>query len=548
MMLRIIAGAATGWLAATAFLPTAAARAPQGGQPPAPAPPALFDTSHNCMACHNSLFTSSGEDISIGTAWRASMMANSARDPYWHAAVRREILDHPAAAADIEDECSICHMPMAHTQSAALGRKRQIFAHLPAGGVATPEAALAADGVSCTACHQITADKLGTPESFTGRFVIATAPGPGPRSIFGPFAVNEGLTRIMHSATGFVPVESQHVRESELCATCHTLYTHPLSPSGRVLERFPEQVPYLEWRHSAYAAERSCQSCHMPVVAEPTRMASVLGELREGVARHTFRGGNFFMLGMLNRYRAELGVEATSQELDSAVRDTLQHLKTESARLTIEAAGRNAGRLVIDLAVANLSGHKLPTGYPSRRAWIHFTVRDGSGGLVFESGGVTPEGRIPGNDNDDDGSRLEPHHLEISRADDVQIYEAIMADPAGGVTTGLLKATSYVKDNRLLPRGFDKSRAHADIAVYGAAHEDENFTGDGDRIRYTIDTGTVRGPFTVEATLLFQPIAFRWAQNLAAYEAPETQRFVGYFRSMAASSYAQLARATAEIK
>ena len=35
----------------------------------------------NCMACHNGLTTSAGEDISIGTAWRATMMANSARDP-----------------------------------------------------------------------------------------------------------------------------------------------------------------------------------------------------------------------------------------------------------------------------------------------------------------------------------------------------------------------------------------------------------------------------------------------------------------------------------
>ena len=34
---------------------------------------------------------STGEDISIGFAWRASMMANSSRDPYWQAGVRRAI-------------------------------------------------------------------------------------------------------------------------------------------------------------------------------------------------------------------------------------------------------------------------------------------------------------------------------------------------------------------------------------------------------------------------------------------------------------------------
>lgn len=549
-MIRTSIDAATAcWVLTVAMVSTAPAparQAPAAAPPAAPAP--LFDTSHNCMACHNSLSTSSGEDISIGTAWRATMMANSARDPYWHAAVRREVIDHPAAAGEIEDECSVCHMPMARTTSMALGRKGEIFAHLPVGAVATPQAVLAADGVSCTACHQITADRLGTPESFTGGFVIDTTPGAAPRRMFGPYAVQPGLASIMHSATGFAPVESPHIRQSELCATCHTLYTHPLGPGAEAAGRFPEQVPYLEWRHSAYAAERSCQSCHMPVVEEPTRMASVLGELREGVARHSFRGGNFFMLGMLNRYRAELGVEATTQELDAAVRDTLDHLRTGSAAIAIDSAERAGGRLLIDVSVSNLAGHKLPTGYPSRRAWIHLTVRDGAGRPVFESGAVAPDGRIVGNDNDDNGATFEPHHLEIRRAGDVQIYEAIMGDAAGAVTTGLLKGTRYLKDNRLLPRGFDKATAHQDVAVHGAARQDWNFSDAGDRVRYDVDPAGAAGPFSIEAELLFQPIAFRWAQNLAPYDAPETKRFVGYYNSMAASSSALLATARAAVR
>ncbi len=28
------------------------------------------------------------------------------------------------------------------------------------------------------------------------------------------------------------------------------------------------------------------------------------------------------------------------------------------------------------------AGHKLPTAYPSRRAWIHFTVRDENNNLI----------------------------------------------------------------------------------------------------------------------------------------------------------------------
>jgi hypothetical protein len=45
-----------------------------------------------------------------GSDWRGSMMANSSRDPYWLAAVRREAIDHPAQAVAIEDTCATCHM------------------------------------------------------------------------------------------------------------------------------------------------------------------------------------------------------------------------------------------------------------------------------------------------------------------------------------------------------------------------------------------------------------------------------------------------------
>src|SRR6187401_2694915 len=77
----------------------------------------LFQTSDRCFACHNGLSTSTGENISIGLSWRPTMMANSARDPYWQAGVRRESIDHPESKAAIEDECSKCHMPMSRYQS-----------------------------------------------------------------------------------------------------------------------------------------------------------------------------------------------------------------------------------------------------------------------------------------------------------------------------------------------------------------------------------------------------------------------------------------------
>jgi hypothetical protein len=166
--------------------------------------------------------------------------------------------------------------------------------------------------------------------------------------------------------------------------------------------------------------------------------------------------------------------------------------------------------------------------------------------VLFESGAVTPTGAIAGNANDEDSIRYETHYDEIRTAEQVQIYESVMVDIKGAPTTGLLQGVQYVKDNRLLPRGFDKSTASPDVAVRGAAVGDADFQAGGDRVRYAIDVSKGQGPITLEAELRFQSISFRWARNLATYAAAETKRFTAYYDSMAqASSFAiALAKAT----
>ena len=505
-----------------------------------------FETSDNCLACHNGLTTPGGEDVSIGVQWRSSMMANSSRDPYWQASVRRETIDHPLKKEAIEDECSICHMPMARTAARVSGREGEVFRLLPSSAPSDDEEhRLAADGVACSLCHQIGAERLGTRESFVGGFVINQDAG---RRMFGPFDVDKGLTAVMRSATDAQPAQADHIRSSELCATCHTLYTEAFDETGKVIGSLPEQVPYLEWQHSAFRAEqKSCQACHMPRV-QATAISSVLGEPREEWGRHAFLGGNFFMLRMLNRYRTELRVPALPSELDSAAHATIRQLQTESATVGISRADVRSGLLEIDVVVRNLTGHKLPTGYPSRRAWLHLTVRDARGVQVFESGGIDETGLIRGNDNDADPLRFEPHYPEIRSADQVQIYESIMGDVRGRVTTGLLQATRFLKDNRLPPRGFDKASAGTDIAVIGAAREDADFTGTGDAVRYLVDLRGASGPFEIDVELRFQPISFRWADNLRRYDAPEPRRFLTFFDAMASASSVSLARSTITLR
>ena len=518
---------------------------------PAPgsrSPVSVFAHSDECVACHNQIVTSQGEDVSIGAAWRATMMANSARDPYWQAAVRRETTDHPKRSTEIQNECAACHMPMAQRLARLAGRPGAVFAHLPpTGPAASEESGLAADGVSCTLCHQIASDGLGTPESFNAGFVIAP-PRDGVRQIQGPHAIDQGRRTIMRSVTGYEQAEAPHLRESELCASCHTLITQAFGSNGEVVGRLPEQMNYQEWQHSAFPGEqKSCQSCHMPRAPGPVRMASVLGDYRDGLSRHLFVGGNAFMLRLFNRYRDELGIPALPGELDAVARATVDQLQHDTARISIARAEAVGAVLAVDVDVRNLTGHKFPTGYPARRTWLHVTVRDAGGRAIFDSGPLSPDGSIRGNDSDADASRFEPHYEEITRDDQVQIYEPILGDPQARPTTGLLTATRYLKDNRLLPRGFDKRTADTDIGVYGEAAGDADFGAEGDRVRYRIALPPGVGTFSVEVELLYQPIAFRWARNLDTYDAPEPRRFLRYWGEMSSASAALVSRVSAVV-
>jgi hypothetical protein len=503
----------------------------------------LFQTSDRCIACHNGLVTPSGQDVSIGLDWRASIMANSARDPYWQASVRRESLDHPESQAKIEDECASCHMPMARYHAKSRGELGQVFAHFAAEPT-SPARHEALDGVSCSLCHQISPENLGTPQTFSGQFQIAAPLDDTHRAEFGPFEIDAGLQRVMRSSTGgFQPTRADHIRDSALCASCHTLHTKALGPDGREIGTLPEQTPYQEWLHSSYANERSCQSCHMPIVTEAVPVSRVLGEPREGMARHVFVGANFFVQRMLNRYRDELSVGAQPAELMAAADRTRTYLQSSAARVSISApASSGEASLQFSVHVENLGGHRLPTAYPSRRVWLHLLVTDVNHAKVFESGALNPDGSIQGNDNDQDGSRFEPHYREIQRGDQVQIYESVLGDSNGRVTTALLSAVRYLKDNRLLPRGFNKNTATADIAVHGDALDDSSFTDRGDDVLYRVNLGASRGPFEVTAELLYQPIAYRWAHNLKRYDAAEPTRFVSYFQSMQSESAAVLAK------
>src|ERR1700736_2115258 len=75
------------------------------------------------------------------------------------------------------------------------------------------------------------------------------------------------------------------------------------------------------------------------------------------------------------------------------------------------------------------------------------------------------------------------------------------------------------------------------------SQQDPAFDAQGHRVRYSLSVDSAAGPFRVEAELWYQPIGFRWANNLRRYDSAEPHRFNSYFDSMSAGSAVVLARA-----
>ncbi len=483
-----------------------------------------FSGSGVCAGCHTGLLDEASTEVSPDRDWRSTMMANASKDPLWQAKLSSEIDRNPHVASVIEDKCSRCHTPMARVQAAVGDAPVELLgAGFLDAGHPLHEAAM--DGVSCTLCHQVQPDGLGTPASFTGGYVVDTSTDVPDRQFFGPYP--DPVDRMMHVRTGFVAGEGTQLTDSAHCATCHTLYTPVLDAAGNLVDaEFPEQTTWLEWRHSDIPT--SCQDCHLPV-AEGSVMISNRGgrlDARSPFGQHHFAGGNVAMVGVLADNAETLGVTADAEHLEATMSRILSQLQEHTAALTV-TPDRSGRRLALTVDVANLAGHKLPTGLPSRRTWLHVQVTDHDGAVVFESGRPLADGRIAGNDAEEgDGSTWEPHWRTITSPDQVQIYEPVMRTVEGDVTWTLLHAFEYAKDNRLLPSGFDTGTATADIAVVGEAAADDDFVGGGDRIVYDVDLAGRGGAVDVTVELLFQSMSYPFVADLARTDTDLVRRFV----------------------
>ncbi len=490
-----------------------------------------FSGSGSCAVCHNGIEDDTGKDVSIESSWEATTMAQSARDPYWRAKAAATVKNHPNLLHEINDTCTRCHAPMANEAARKDGVALEMFSESFTADNKYFDHAM--DGVSCTLCHQIEdTGNLGTVESSSGNFSIAEYPAGEKenRPAYGQYGDPVGAYMIANAE--YTPIYGAHMSSSAVCASCHDLKTHKLDADGEVIDadikdRFQEQQTYTEWNNSDYrdggSSAASCQACHMPKLDTTVTLASSGTDLRRAdFSEHTFLGANTVMLDMFENFKEELGIQA--EGFPEAIKRNREFLKT-AADLTVVGTRSDGDNIVATLKIENHTGHKLPSGYPSRRVFVHLAVTDDTGAVVFESGKMRSDGSIVGVDGDDNFNRYEPHYNTVINENQVLVFEAIMADIKGNITHSLVNATRYAKDNRLTPKGFDKAFAENDVAVIGAAAQDDNFNSGSDYFEYRIPV-TSGGNYYIFADLVYQPLAYGHLESLFQdTDVPEVDEF-----------------------
>ncbi len=407
-------------------------------------------------------------------------MSQAARDPEFHAALAAT---NKYRTGDGEF-CIRCHSPMGW-----LAGHSEDFTGQALEGTDF-------DGVQCDYCHR-SVDPLNPDSSVpffaspvpgygNGMHAVQrfTVPKRGPYdSVFAPH-----LTRV-----------DPFQRSSELCGVCHDV-SNPNYAQDRFTQPphayAPLERTYSEWLMSSFAAQGdsgTCQSCHMQ---DTSGYACVYPAVpyRTNIAQHDLTGGNAFIPLILPDFYDGLDTLALLEGSDRA-KATLRR----AADLEVSAYRRGDSALAF-VNIANLTGHKLPTGYPDgRRMWIDLIARSASGDTLFESGAYDPDSGI------------------LRRDPQLKVYEAIHGlTKAAASSFGLAPGPSFhfflndtvLSDNRIPPKGFTNlAFLLRNAQPVGAAYADSQYW---DRVRYVLPGSAA----TVTAVLYYQTISKEYADFL----------------------------------
>lgn len=484
-----------------------------------------FWTSGRCAGCHGhdllgqaSIDPATGHDVNVVNDWRSSMMANSARDPFFLAKMDHEALVNPAHGAALSNKCLSCHAPLAMHEERLAGRPPFTLAMLDTS-------VLAQDGVSCLACHMQHPDSAG--RHFSGELHFDSA------HVYGPYTDDQINPNIMEFFVGLTPGYGEHMVNSEVCAGCHTLITETVDLEGNLTgDKFVEQATYHEWKNSMYPTNgTTCNSCHMPRIDGPVILAAEYAFLngQTPFGKHHLVGANVHMLEILKAQREALGIPATEAQFDSTIARTNALLTTRSLDVSVSLADRTNDTAYFEVLLENRAGHRFPSGYPSRRAFVQFVVRKANGDTLFASGLLDPTHEVIGHD-----AAYESHYDVVREAGQVQIYELVMGDVLGQPTTVLERAKEPLKDNRLVPIGFVTAHPSYDTTlVAGLVNLDPDFNrstlgdeGSGtDVVHYHVALEGETQGLIATARVFYQPMPPAWNQEMFSFHSTRIDSF-----------------------
>ncbi|MEP7264607.1 MAG: T9SS type A sorting domain-containing protein [Bacteroidota bacterium] len=481
-----------------------------------------------CQGCHgfDSLglanIDANGHDVNLYDDWSTSMMALSAKDPFWKAKVTHEMQVNPAHANELQTLCTSCHAPMGHYTAKYHGEPFYTLADLYIDTIGLA-------GVACMGCHSIGSDGLGS--MFSGNIPYDTnkiAYGPFDNPMLGPMQLYAGLT----------PTKADHVSEGRMCSSCHTLINQSVDLSGNPTgTSFIEQATFHEWENSNYpASEIVCQSCHMPQINDPIKIANGYTALpgRSPFNLHSFAGANSFMVNLIKTNKNSLEITASDADFDSTLVAINKQLTQNSVNLTLQLESITSDTAYINVSLLNKAGHKFPTGYPSRRAVLQLLITKANGDTLFASGTFDSSMEVNGIN-----TPFEPHYNFITDPLQVQIYEMVMGDVNGDKTTVLERGYSSLKDNRIPPAGFSTSFANYDTClIIGDALTDADFNhinsveGSGtDVVHYHIPMNGYNGSINVTGSLYYQTLPQSFLAEMINYQSAEIDSFMQYYNA-----------------
>jgi hypothetical protein len=518
--------------------------------------------------------------------------------------VHAKIKGKKNAPAFVQDTCLSCHGVMGQRQFHLDkgNAPKTLFTRAILQDATSRYGALARDGVSCAVCHHMSDDtaNLDDPSFYTGRFPVGPADvlyGPYPSGGSDEKVGDDVIPVPMKNSVGIVPIFGAQMGQAALCASCHTIVLPVFDAKGnQVTENGApktdfEQTTYLEWQNSSFV-NQPCQDCHMPDNFKGAKLEFQVANIedsdfprvpeiglqtslpfdqlivqnRTSYSRHQLLGINAFALEMFDQFRTDLGLYAQDGLLGpdlqdkvfaqkNAVDGAVTQAQTATAQVTFDSATKNAGQLVADVRILNLAGHNLPSGVSFRRAFLDFQVLDALGNVLWESGGTNGDGVI----TDTAGNPLvteffspsqqtfQPHFWTgspITSDQQVQIFEEMVLDPQGQLTTSFLSLDNKVKDNRIQPQGRSSSGPNADITVPVGTGADPSYQGGCgcSVVRYQLPlTGALANAAKVQATLYYQSIPpYYLRQRAEDASGPDTARLIKFTNELDVNKYTEI--------